>query len=89
MFSDTQKQIEKQLNHEKSRAYNIISSLKQKQLSNKEILECIDVMASSSDNNETQQEVLNKARSIVAFEVEQELIYEANGIIPSDIPNSL
>lgn len=83
MFSDTQKQVNKQLKYEKSKAYEIVSSLKAKKLSNIEILACIDVM-SSADNNETQQEVLIKARTMVSFEVEQEHKYETSSFIPID-----
>lgn len=78
-----QKQIDKQSRYENSRAYDIISTLKKKNLKAVEVLSCIELMASNVDNNETQQEVLLRAKKIVLCEAEMEFKHETSSFIPT------
>lgn len=79
-----QKYIDKQVRHENSRAYDVINSLKKKDLKTRDILSCLEIMYSSPDNNETQQEVLIRAKNIVLREAEMEFKYETSSFIPTD-----
>jgi hypothetical protein len=79
-----QKQSDKQKRYEVSRAYEIINTLKKKNLKSNDILECIEIMYSDKDNTETQQEVLIKAKNIVMREAEMEFKYEASSFIYLD-----
>lgn len=72
MTFDSERISRKQERYEKSRAYDIIDMFKSKNISNKEILACIEVMAFFDDNTETQVAVITKARNIIIQNIDQE-----------------
>lgn len=84
MFYDTERIVRKQEKYEKSKAYEVISTLKHKGLSTKETLACIEVMSFLDNNNESQQAILNLAHRIVASHVEQECLDAENLIITNN-----
>jgi hypothetical protein len=89
-FYDTDRMIRKQQNYEKSRAYDIIGSLKARDLSDQEILSCIDMMIllDAEDQSETQIKALFIAKQIVINYLEQELIDAKNLITTSSFTSS-
>ncbi|CAB4125399.1 hypothetical protein UFOVP53_128 [uncultured Caudovirales phage] len=78
MTFDSERISRKQKQYEKSRAYDIIEMFKSKNLSNKEILACIDVMTFFDDNTETQTAAIIKARDIITQNIDQELLNASN-----------
>ena len=78
MVFDSERISRKQERYEKSRAYNIIETFKSKNLNNKEILACIEVMILLNDNTETQTAAVIKARNIIIQNINQELINASN-----------
>jgi hypothetical protein len=78
MVFDSERISRKQERYEKSRAYNIIETFKSKNLNNKEILACIEVMILLNDNTETQTAAVIKARNIIIQNINQELIDASN-----------
>jgi hypothetical protein len=84
-FYETDRMIRKQQNYEKSRAYDVIGSLKARNLSDQEILSCIEVMMMLDGQNETQIQALILAKQIVINYLEQEFFDAANLTSISDL----
>lgn len=64
MFYETERIIRKQQKYIKSKAYATINRLENKGLDDSEISACLDVML-EDDNNETQVDILNLAKTII------------------------
>ena len=64
MFYESERIIRKNEKHKKTKAYDLISDLKKKGLSNEEMIEAVKILL-SDNNNEFQDDVLNKAKSIL------------------------
>jgi hypothetical protein len=91
MFYDTERIVRKQEKYEKSKAYDIISTLKLKGLSTKESLACIEIMSFLDSNNESKNAILNLAHQIITSHIEQEHLDAESLIVVDNLikPNSL
>ena len=83
-FYESERIIRKQERYEKSKAYDIIGTLKCKDLSMPEVLACIEVMSKNVENSESQVSVLALAHRIATYYVEQELLDATNLTSPSN-----
>lgn len=64
MFYESERIIRKNEKHKKTKAYDLISDLKKKGLSNEEMIEAIKILL-NDNNNEFQDDVFNKAKCIL------------------------
>lgn len=79
MFYENQRIVRKQQVYVKSRAYQKISHLERKGLSDDEIIGCLNVLL-AQDNNETQVDILNLAHKIVTSRQEKANEEDSNSI---------
>ena len=88
MFYDTERIVRKQEKYEKSKAYDVIETLKLKGLNTKESLACIEIMSFLDSNNESQKAILNLAHQIVTSHIEKEHFDAENLIVVDNIAKS-
>ena len=69
MFYDSQRIVTKNENYEKTRAYNIVSDFRAKNLSTEDSLSMIDILLKDNPN-ESKTSILNRARTILLLDME-------------------